>query len=506
MPEYFTFSEGHTVDDAGHVISTTYVDMRDPAQRRPITTLVKGCPERYAIELCKTVRISKPQQFRKYGEGLIRDPAEGHFSHVKLDAERIDDPDDLTRAQALNDELNRASELSGSPIKMSRNTRSTRTTHTSTHSLSYGKNGWLFCSSLIPSSKEEEDAWRESMPEDYDHTSHIRRPRAFARALAAMVAEQLGSRGSENKLTYTLGGDYKIESWHKTQTVFHGPVTYVENPYEVVSNAGSQLELILLPIFVKGMKYRDQQEYRFAVFTEDEPSEEIADLNATLSLLGAMQEPLEEPGHLFLPPAPPAEAPADSAPDPTAPEYGPATGEEEVEASLAPDVRSHTSLLELVNDPSTPVSLYPYSPDHPPHDLYELTTAYSAVAALRQAVENLPQGRRAEAASSAWHAEPCVRRLCSEFEDPIQHIRISDDNYVVIKMKFPYESHAEGRIVVGPLGAGTLAVDEGQRHSLSPSGEARLLHLRFGERLEEAGLRRRPRPPASASENLTEGG
>ena len=73
-------------------------------------------------------------------------------------------------------------------------------------------------------------------------------------------------------------------------------------------------------------------------------------------------------------------------------------------------------------------------------------------------------------------------------------------------MKFPYESHAEGRIVVGPLGAGTLAVDEGQRHSLSPSGEARLLHLRFGERLEEAGLRRRPRPPASASENLTEGG
>ena len=505
MSNHLIFNEGHTVDDAGHMLTTTYVDMRHHSERKPITTLVKGCPGRYAIEVYRKVRISKPERFRAYGEGLIRDPAEGHLSHVRLHAERVDDPDDLASAQALNDELDRASELSGSPIKMSRTTRITRTTHTSTDSLSFGKNGWLFCTSMTPSSKQEEEAWRESMQEDYDHISHIHRPRAFARALAAMVAEQLGPRGSESKLRNTLGAEYEIETSLKTQAVFHGPVTYVENPHEVVSNAGSDLDMILLPIFVKGMKYRHQREYRFAIFTEDEPSEEIVDLDASLSLLGAMQEPLGVPVHLFLPPAMSSEDSADSAPSPAEPQYSPTIEGSEEEADLTPDVRSHTSLLDLASDPSTPVGMYPYSPDNLPHNLHELTTTYSAVAALRQAVESLPQERRVEAASSAWHAEPSIRRLCAEFEDPIQNIAISNDNYVLIKMKFPYESQAEGKIVVGPMGPGTLAVEIGRRHSLSPRREAWLLNHTLGERLADAGLRPRPGPSASAPGNLTEG-
>ena len=504
MSNYFIFNEGHTVDDAGHLLTTTYVDMRDPVERMPITTLVKGCPERFAIELHKKVRISKPQQFRKYGEGLINDPAEGHLSHVRSHTERIDDPDDLARAQAINDELNRASELSGSPNKLSRTARSTKATHTSTKSLSFGKSGWLFSTSITPSTKEEQEAWRESLPDDYDHISRIHRPRAFAHALATMVAEQLGPRWSEGKLTNTLDAEYEIETWLKTQAVFHGPVTYVENPQEVVSNAGSKLDIMLLPIFVKGMKYRHQREYRFAILTEDEPPEEVVDLDASLSLLGAMQEPLGEPGHLFLPPASPTEEPTDSGPDPVESEYGPIAEEEE--ARPASDAQPHTSLLELAADPSTPVGLYPYSPDNLPHNLRELTTTYSAVSALRRAVERLPQERRTEAASSAWHAEPCVRRLCAEFEDPIQHIRISDDNGVIIKMKFPYEGQAEGQIVVGPLGTGTLAVDAEGRHSHSNYDEARLLYLTLRERLDEAGLRRRLSPLTSASENVAKGG
>ena len=49
--------DGHHVDDAGNLISCAYVDLRDPAERGPITTLRKASPERYAIPGCGTIRL-----------------------------------------------------------------------------------------------------------------------------------------------------------------------------------------------------------------------------------------------------------------------------------------------------------------------------------------------------------------------------------------------------------------------------------------------------------------
>ena len=38
-------ADGHHVDDAGNLISCTYVDLRDPAERTPIRTPAEGVAE-----------------------------------------------------------------------------------------------------------------------------------------------------------------------------------------------------------------------------------------------------------------------------------------------------------------------------------------------------------------------------------------------------------------------------------------------------------------------------
>ena len=151
-------------------------------------------------------------------------------------------------------------------------------------------------------------------------------------------------------------------------------------------------------------------------------------------------------------------------------------------------LHSRSSFLDMIKDPSTPVGLHRYSLDDLPDDLHELTTTYSAVSALHNAVRRLTGRRAVEAASSAWHAEPCLRRLCSVLEDPIQHIRVSEDNFVVIEIRFPYASQAEGRIVVGPQGTGTFAIDAGLSMKFSSGEDAWRLHHSFVESLKEAGL------------------
>ena len=45
-----------------------------------------------------------------------------------------------------------------------------------------------------------------------------------------------------------------------------------------MERASSDLELMLLPIFMKHTAHRAQREYRFAVWAEEEPKEDRVDL------------------------------------------------------------------------------------------------------------------------------------------------------------------------------------------------------------------------------------
>lgn len=70
-------AEGAILDDAGNLIATTYVDLRDATRRTPIRNLVKGCRREHAPEDSETILISSLARFRKEGENLIRDEQEG---------------------------------------------------------------------------------------------------------------------------------------------------------------------------------------------------------------------------------------------------------------------------------------------------------------------------------------------------------------------------------------------------------------------------------------------
>ncbi len=171
--------DAYLVDDANRLICTAYVDLREIADRSPITTLVKGCAKQYAIEDFKKVRISKPEEFRKRGEGLIHDPSEAQASHTEIVKETIDDPHNLPEVQLLVEAVARTSEQLQVPIEIA--SLSTRISHKTTDSVIYGKNGWLLSTSIKPTNQEDYERWHLSLPEKYDHVSYVHRPREFAR-------------------------------------------------------------------------------------------------------------------------------------------------------------------------------------------------------------------------------------------------------------------------------------------------------------------------------------
>ncbi len=67
----------------------------------------------------------------------------------------------------------------------------------------------------------------------------------FARALGAMVAEQAGPRGRIVVLGNAVEGG-RFSTAHKSQTVYHGPVAYLDDPYRRLESASSELEFALL--------------------------------------------------------------------------------------------------------------------------------------------------------------------------------------------------------------------------------------------------------------------
>ena len=76
-------NEGRVLNDSGALITTSYVDLREDGSRTAIPALIKGCRREHALEDGDAVLVSKPERFREFGEGLIRDEQEG-FANGKL--------------------------------------------------------------------------------------------------------------------------------------------------------------------------------------------------------------------------------------------------------------------------------------------------------------------------------------------------------------------------------------------------------------------------------------
>lgn len=292
-------NEGFVLDDAGNLLTASFIDLRDEGERAVIRSLVKGCRREHALEDGETVLISKPERFREYGVALIRDDQEGlaKVEQVTLEAET---PEEAAKRRATAD-VNDALEIVGSTIKSVHRVESRRRT-TQSKSFSYGKDWWIFCASIRPEDGDW-DAWRATLDDDYDHVSEIGQPAKFAQALGRMVTEQIGPRGKEGWLTGTSDGAVGAKTKHKSQTVIHGPVVYTDRLFETIVDEEDELRRMAACLFAKPISHSAQREYRFVVLNGGAPEETVL-----LKISGMMRDALKPQGRGLIRPTPaPAE-------------------------------------------------------------------------------------------------------------------------------------------------------------------------------------------------------
>ena len=293
--EFVWINEGFVLNDAGHMIITSFIDLRKPEDGSPIEALVRGCERKYALEECETLMISNPARFRSFGEELILDVQEGLAKEESVITSE-ETAVQATRRRAVSD-LDQALALLDTQMRLSY-----RETHTNTEthneSLTYAKEWWILCTSIKPDDAEW-DSWRGTLPDGYDHVSEIGQPAKFAQALAHMVAEQVGPRGQEGSLRDTTEGSETEKTAHKTQWVMHGPVVYTESVLDALDGITDNRHRLAASIFTKGKGHAPQREYRFAVLNEGADEESII-----LQISGMMRDALKPTEHWLVRPAP----------------------------------------------------------------------------------------------------------------------------------------------------------------------------------------------------------
>ena len=403
----------------------------------PITTLRKASPKQHAIPSCGTIRISKPSCFRDRGEGLVLRGEEGVDEFESAGASAA-----AAATAAADDDA------------------------------CYGRNGWIYCASIEPDTLAERADWREATPPGYDAVSPIRRPRAFARALGALAVEQAGPRGRTVLVRSTVDGE-AFSTAHRSQTVYHGPVVYSDDPYRRLERASSDLELLLLLVFLKDAAHRGQREYRFLVWAEQEPREDRLDLPVSPALLDAMQRPREEPEASGFVSVGVEES----------------STVEPIHEDGHPRAALHVEALPAFvasGDPT--VAPRDYDVEPLPSDLRETALIYAAVEALRGAVGRADAGCRKYAAAAAWHAEPVVRFLCSTFGDTVAGVQVNEDGFIVITFEVHADGPTEATIAVGPDGTCACKLRAGDDALAATAPDGRSFEQVLKKRLTEMGV------------------
>ena len=277
-------NEGFVLDDAGNMITTSYIDLRDKDNRTVIPALVKGCKREHALEDGETVLISKPARFREYGEALIRDEQEG-FAKEEVVTLAAETAADAAKRRATED-LNEAHQLLKSGMRFVQRVEH-KSRQTQRNSLTFGKKWWIFSTSIRPKNDDEWDTWRATLDDDYDHVSEIGQPAKFAEALARMVTEQIGPQGKEGWLNGTSDGTTGARTKHKLQWVIHGPVIYTDRLYDMLTGENDEVKKLAATLFAKPATHAAQREYRFVVLNEGATDETVL-----LKISGMMRDAL----------------------------------------------------------------------------------------------------------------------------------------------------------------------------------------------------------------------
>ena len=476
-------TESRVSDDAGNSVVVWRVEALAPEDRVSVATLVKCGRKEHTMRKLRTIRISKPARFRKYGEGLIRDPSEGEVSTSVITGQSIDDPEELREDQEFYDEVGKCANSIGETLRLT--AVGSKTTTENTAKIRFGRNCWIYSTAIEPTTDEQWQRLRDSLESGYDHVNYIHRPRQFAWSLGLMIVEQLGPRGGDQISTDTYG-DEVVETRSRGQLIVHGPMIYVADPFRTINSARTEAERVLLPIFVKHHQFAGHREYRFAIWADEEPSECVVDLNISCAMFGSLEERPPESARLS-----DAGRVAERDSEPT---ELPDVGEDTDRDSPSQEPLDSTSdwfwpgLLGSGDNPATPLSRT-IDPAEFTENPRAATTA-AALSALRSKVQQVRGERRWKAASSAWHAEPWISHLCKRFVDPIGGVSITDDDILVVSLRFPEGVDAEAKMAFGPTGAHVYAVKGRKQQlisqSLSPDTPA--VPTSLGRELSRLGL------------------
>ena len=288
-------TEGGVVTTQGDYVQIIYADL---SGRNEINgqCLVKASEPEHNLATYPTIRLSRPSVFRKKGEVLIRDDQEGRARHLTEETEEYrpegaDVIDHRVRA------INAALQLGRTKRTISAKQKNTRSA-SSSEQVTFGKDWMVYCTSMRPS-KNEEKAWRETLPAKYTSRAYIYRPSQFAQGLGLAVSEQLGVRGQLQPFTSAFHGFKKVEEQRRTQMILHGPMLYVDDPYRCISEAELEWEKILAMAFLKSTEknYAAMKEYRFVILQIDPEVGEVLDLRVS-GLLRDCLEPVNYPDGL----------------------------------------------------------------------------------------------------------------------------------------------------------------------------------------------------------------
>ena len=478
----------------------------------------KVSSNRHAITNGATVHLSKPEKFREQGETMISDPNESITNREVVQVDRVSD---LDKAAEVDDEMRRGASML--QVEQSRETSHIQTSAKTTHT--YGKNCWIWCTSIAPQTDADRNSWMQSLDDDYDCVNIIRNPRKFARALAVAVAEQLGARGSPIKYKHPYGS---ATTEHQSQYVFHGPVAYVDDPHDYVDQAASDFERTLRAAFFKHSDYAPQREYRFVVWADTEPDEIVVDLVATPEILAEI-EPDSRDGHneqnttgqgapsnihdacvaSATPHAPagidqpkrpsiPVDFAEDTSPTPM-PMHAVSTSTETANTSRDVQLVHHDRLpagkIIQVSSKVYPVTVqtsrYPLKANH--SYTAELSILPSARNARAHALHYLFRSLANETdfskdlTAALFHAERVASRLLLIFVDPIGRIRWSESE-VMLDIRVPVDSNTTVSIAIGPQGSAQYKITSGQDYEHVMCENVAVATEVFAEDLKELGL------------------
>ena len=247
----------------------------------------------------------------------------------------------------------------------------------------------------------------------------------------------------------------------------------MDDPDRRLESASSDLELALLLVFTKPAAHRAQQEYRFLVWAENEPADDVLDLDISPALVDAMRKPRPEPEDSgFVRPG--------------AAEY---SAVDELGGGGSSRARAGVETLPAFVGAGKPtVALRSQDAETLPGDLRETATVRAAVEALHEAVDTAEAAYRKDAAAPAWHAEPVLRFICATFGRGIAGMRVNEDGFIVVTAELSPAGAVEASIAVGT--GGDLRVHgQCRRHASRVHGAGRAV-LRAGSRGAPGGGRR----------------